>query len=323
MLDTLFHQDADKVSIGSRAALRAAVPRLLLFHPEWSIVIVGLRGGNEAVITIRADLPLPDDRDGAHDLAHYAASRLGQHHLEAAAAVGYGSSELVTPVAEVIRDHLADRGIELKKCLRAHDGRYWSCLGDSCPSEGIPYGPNDDPANEALATAKPILASRRVLAATLAPVSGADTESMNVATRKAYEQVVRMVSQAQRTGRSDVSGRVIVNGGIGAVKIAVASYRDGGEFSHNAAAWLSVVLQSQRVRDDAWARMDPEHKEAHLRLWTDVTRLARPGYVAPAASPAGLCRLAGRQRAPRQRRARPGAERRPVVLDGPPAPEGA
>jgi hypothetical protein len=41
----------------------------------------------------------------------------------------------------VIRDHLADRGIELKKCLRAHDGRYWSRLGDNCPTEGIPYGP--------------------------------------------------------------------------------------------------------------------------------------------------------------------------------------
>jgi hypothetical protein len=30
--------------------------------------------------------------------------------------------------------------------------------------------------------------------------------------------------------------------------------------------------------------MGPEHKEAHLRMWADLTRLARPGYVAPAAS---------------------------------------
>ena len=30
--------------------------------------------------------------------------------------------------------------------------------------------------------------------------------------------------------------------------------------------------------------MDPEHSEMYLRLWTDLTRRARPGYVAPAAS---------------------------------------
>jgi Domain of unknown function (DUF4192) len=30
--------------------------------------------------------------------------------------------------------------------------------------------------------------------------------------------------------------------------------------------------------------MDPEHNEAHLRLWADVTRLAQPGYVAPPAA---------------------------------------
>jgi hypothetical protein len=30
--------------------------------------------------------------------------------------------------------------------------------------------------------------------------------------------------------------------------------------------------------------MDPEHADAHRRLWTDVTRRAQPGYVAAPAS---------------------------------------
>jgi len=30
--------------------------------------------------------------------------------------------------------------------------------------------------------------------------------------------------------------------------------------------------------------MDPEHRQAHLRLWTDLTRRARPGYVPAPAS---------------------------------------
>jgi len=39
-----------------------------------------------------------------------------------------------------------------------------------------------------------------------------------------------------------------------------------------------------RVRDDAWARMDPAHRDAHIRLWTALTRRAQPGHVAAAAS---------------------------------------
>src|SRR6202043_2086889 len=34
----------------------------------------------------------------------------------------------------------------------------------------------------------------------------------------------------------------------------------------------------------AWARMDPRHLDAHLRLWTDVTRRAQPGHVAAPAA---------------------------------------
>jgi hypothetical protein len=30
--------------------------------------------------------------------------------------------------------------------------------------------------------------------------------------------------------------------------------------------------------------MDPGHRDMYLRLWTDLTRRARPGYVAPAAA---------------------------------------
>ena len=49
-------------------------------------------------------------------------------------------------------------------------------------------------------------------------------------------------------------------------------------------AWLGLVLTRVRIRDDAWARMDPAHRDAHRRLWTDVVRRAQPGYVAGPAS---------------------------------------
>jgi len=44
------------------------------------------------------------------------------------------------------------------------------------------------------------------------------------------------------------------------------------------------MLRDLRVRDDAWARMDPAHCGAHQRLWIDVVRRAQPGYVAASAA---------------------------------------
>jgi Domain of unknown function (DUF4192) len=45
-----------------------------------------------------------------------------------------------------------------------------------------------------------------------------------------------------------------------------------------------VVLTHLAVRDDAWSRMDPGFRTAHLRLWTDVVRRAAPAYLPAPAS---------------------------------------
>src|SRR6185437_15022366 len=47
---------------------------------------------------------------------------------------------------------------------------------------------------------------------------------------------------------------------------------------------LCLALRAIEVRDDAWARMAPEHCAAHVQLWTQVTRHATPPYVAAPAS---------------------------------------
>jgi hypothetical protein len=65
----------------------------------------------------------------------------------------------------------------------------------------------------------------------------------------------------------------------------IATYRAGGKYTTDyQIAWLTVALRDLRVRDDAWARMDPAYQDAHRRLWIDVTRRAQPGYVAAPAA---------------------------------------
>jgi len=73
--------------------------------------------------------------------------------------------------------------------------------------------------------------------------------------------------------------------GLAAVGAMIARYREGGRFTSDyEIARITVALRDLRVRDDAWARMDPAHADQHLRLWIDVVRRAQPGYVAAPAA---------------------------------------
>jgi hypothetical protein len=93
--------------------------------------------------------------------------------------------------------------------------------------------------------------------------------------------------RATRTAEKEAAGltrKESAAAGLNAVADALTAYRAGQSCDDTQAAWLTVLLHDLRVRDDAWSRMDPAHRDAHLRLWTDLTRRARPGYVAPSAS---------------------------------------
>jgi Domain of unknown function (DUF4192) len=108
---------------------------------------------------------------------------------------------------------------------------------------------------------------------------------MRKATRAARQRATRIVTRAGQGHGHREQRRALLHHGLEAVSDALGLYQAGGELgSHKDAAWLALSLQSLRVRDDAWARMLPEHRKAHQRLWTDLTTLARPGYAAAPAS---------------------------------------
>jgi hypothetical protein len=89
----------------------------------------------------------------------------------------------------------------------------------------------------------------------------------------------------RKSARLGAARQMIAAEGLNAVGSMIRTYRSGGRFATDyQVAWITVALRDLRVRDDAWARMDPEHADAHQRLWTDMTRRAQPGYVAAPAS---------------------------------------
>jgi hypothetical protein len=281
-------QPPARVKADTPEGLLAIVPHLLGFYPSRSLVVLGIGGPHNRVqVTFRYDLPDPADSALAVDIADHAASVLERQRLRVAVLVGYGPGPSVIPALVTVADWLATGGVLVREVIRAEGGRYW-CLGcedpGCCPPEGRPFDPGSHPLATVMAGAgMQALPDRAALARTLLPLAGS-TEPVRRATRRAERRLCDLGSRRWTEGGPHPR-QVAARAGRVAVQRAVRRYRAGGTItSADELAWLSVLLADLRVRDDAWARMDPEHHEAHARLWTDVLRAAATEYLPAPAS---------------------------------------
>lgn len=277
-----------RVRVGSTEGILAVVPHLLGFHPADSLVVLGIGGPHARIrLAFRYDLPDPPERDLAADIAEHAVTVLRRQRLAMAIAVGYGPGRAVTPVTDMLAAALRKAGIAVQDVLRVHEGRYWSyTCGDPqcCPPDGVPFDTSGHPAATALAAAGlQVRADRAALAETIAPAACV-AGPMRAAVRQARQRAGSLIDFDAARGGGDAF-QPIADAGRRSVKQAILRYRGGGELAgHDEIAWLGVVLGDLRVRDDAWARMDPQFNDAHQRLWTDMARnLPSELVAAPAA----------------------------------------
>jgi Domain of unknown function (DUF4192) len=270
-----------RLPIRGPGSLIAVVPQLFGFHPADSVVLVGLTGPHALMrLVCRYQLPDPPDTSITERIADHAASRFHRQWVTTAAVIGYGSGPLVTPVTDVLRHRLPRAGLRLLDVLRVEDGRYWSdlCTEPSCcPPQGRPLSTGDPAAAALVGFRLAAAASSDDLAATIAAVTGAEAEEMERATLRAARVIAQELDELGEDATYDALRR--------AVQDAIISYRDGGTISDPyLLSRISLALRASEIRDDAWARMTPEHRVAHLRLWTDLTRHATPRRVAAPAA---------------------------------------
>lgn len=267
-------------------AVLAVVPHMLGFYPSRSLVVLGLGEQNRVLVTFRYDLPEPSDHELTADIAQHAEYILTRERIPAAMLIGYGPEELVLPVLAQTAARVGNHGIHLHEVLRAEAGRYWSFLcsdASCCPPEGRSYDPGSHPAAAAMTdaglTAQP---DRESLARTIQRPAGS-AEVIARATEQARVRLARLIDGGEAAGDRDPQLRAS-RVGRRQVQQAIRRYRAGGSIdSVTHLAWLAVLLSDIRVRDDAWARMTPEHRDGHCRLWTDVLRAAaRDSAPAPA-----------------------------------------
>ena len=282
--------DPVQVRAGSPESLLAIVPHLLGFVPQASLVVIGTGAPHDRIkVTLRYDLPDPPGAGVSADIAAHAVGVISSQRLAALVAVGYGPGSLVDPVAGALGAAARTAGIDVLDVLRVQDGRYWSYLcadEDCCPAAGMPFDPGAHSAAAALAGAgNPVLADRAAVAVRVAPLGGIAAESMRQATRRAERHAAQLLAKLRKSPRIGAARQLIAAEGLNAVGALIATYRAGGRYTTDyQIAWATVALRDLRVRDDAWARMDPAQADAHRRLWIDVTRRAQPGYVAAPAA---------------------------------------
>ena len=244
------------------------IPHLFGSVPDGRMVLIGyLNAGPYSAYS----LPLaPDLQRAAGPLVRHIREDGARGMLAAA----YGPALPAQSAADVIAEAAGAARMRLIDVVRAGRDRFWSCIrsGDGA---GIAIRHPDPAAARHAARHIPGLAALAELAA---PAADPDTA---IATQQALTQL------AQQTARKSgaAARRAVAVQGIASMTSAISVYQHGGRlFSSSHLTWLSVVLADEWVRDDAFARMDPLHSEAHRRLWLDVTLRARRSYLAAPAS---------------------------------------
>jgi len=277
-----------RVQVSGPADILAVVPHLMGFHPRLSFVVIGAAGSRRRVeLGFRYDLPDPPGTEAAAAIADHAVAVLGPRGASTVIGIGYGPGRLVTPVADAFAAAVRQRRLELRELLRVEDGRYWSYLCANvacCPVEGTAFDYRSHPAAAAMTVAGlAAYPDRDAVAATVAPLTGAAARAMDQAIDRACLRAQALVDRARRNGPGNPL-RLAISQGRRAVREAIGVYRGGGRITdEDRLAWLAVSLIHLAVRDDAWARMIPEHRQAHLALWADIVRRADgPWLPAPA-----------------------------------------
>ncbi|MER6948787.1 DUF4192 domain-containing protein [Nonomuraea sp. NPDC000554] len=262
------------LTLSSPADVLAAVPYLVGFHPDDSLIVIGLAEG-EARVATRWNLPLPP---GA--LAPLA-PLFDREGITQAVVVGYGPGERVTPAVDEARLLAARAEVEVEEALRAHEGRYWSyvCgLARCCPPEGTPYDvATSHVAAEATVRGLVALPDRQTLERTIAPASGPVRLAMRRATAEAVADIRATLAAAPDT---DAFATDFVTDGLARVRTALASHASGGRLDDGEAAKLGLDLAIIRIRDEAWTLTD----ESHVPFWKDLTRRLEPRFIPPVAS---------------------------------------
>ncbi|MGW3289516.1 DUF4192 domain-containing protein [Streptomyces sp. NPDC001002] len=312
------HHGADhQVTLRTPAELADALPYLLGYRPEDSIVLVALHDKDgRGRFGGRARLGIPPGADDwasvARQLAHGLVTGSERRGAKPEQMVAYlcqepaeGESgrqvmERLRPLAQKLRVECGHLDVPVIEALCISDGRFWSycCANQACcPPDGLPMGL---PGTSVLAAAATyaglqVRGTLRELRARLLPWETAAALEQEAALDTANMALVpRILDEASRTevGKEtlELAGRIICH--LTEVPPASGPFAsdlgDDELVGHDEAATLILGLQDRATRDRAAEWMEGDDAAPALRLWRTLARRCVGPYREHAAAPLTL-----------------------------------
>ena len=255
--------------------LLAAVPFLIGYAPEDSLVLIGLRG-DEMSLAMRVDYPRDVDLDQIDSLANH----LTREDSDGALLVAYmpsGNLESETILAP-LRDAIAVRGVAIRECVEVKGGKWKSLIctdASCCPPEGseMPTLEETRIAAEQVANGKPL------------PFPNLEKLLQSIAASEGDEELLAELKKVKRINYSKDEVKKLQREGALAVNDLAAEFAEKG-FSSNKALIALVLtrLHDLQVRDYAMGIVCEENIETLWSMWKYLLVMAPKGYVAPVAT---------------------------------------
>ncbi|OEU86422.1 hypothetical protein DB35_10830 [Streptomyces abyssalis] len=304
------------MALRNPAELADALPYLLGFYPDDSVVVVALHGPRGRFGgRIRIGIPTSADEWGAvsEQVATCLEGEVRSDGRRPEGAIvflcqdpgaGQRKEEVMQrlrPLAQALRTACGAREIPVYEALCLSDGSYWSyCCPDSscCPSEGRPLGATGTSAMAAAAAYAGIQVrgSLREMERRLAALgSGLAQEQESALDSASSALVPRMLApdgcaavraETLRLARSllDRFREAVPD----QADSALADEYDDALLGHDDAAAVILGLQDRRTRDRAAEWMEGSDSAPALRLWRALSRRCVGPYSEHAAAPLTL-----------------------------------
>jgi hypothetical protein len=277
--------DIPLLRISGPADLLQAVPYLLGFHPQSSLVIIGLHRSS-LVVTVRLDLADLDTPDVLRE-AVAAMHRGGASEL-VAAIYDRGPRRRGRPLpwdraVAIFASEAAIAGCEVIDVLLVAGDRWWSYAcsdADCCPDEGRQL-PDDVSAFTAAATYAGMVAlpDRDALAAVLDPLPDVERDRLAALLADCENTAVQAVLDGHGARHDRSVKRALFAAARSSDTPADPSQRF--EIGDADVARFGVALSAPAVRDSVWMAADDRRIDGRV-LWLDLARrLPSPYDAAP------------------------------------------
>ncbi|MEV5509333.1 DUF4192 domain-containing protein [Streptomyces orinoci] len=307
--------DGSHVTLRSPAELADALPYLLGYHPDDSIVMIALHG-DRGRFGGRLRTGIPADPEEWPSLGEQLAETLVAGCTRrgtrpdgvvlylcrdpAADGTGREVMEALRPLAQALRLACGGLDVPVFEALCVSGGRFWSyCCSDArcCPPEGTPLA---IPGTSVMAAAAAyagvqVVGSLRQLEARFAPPGGGRAEAQRRALDTASAELVPRIlsgpgADTVRRETLELADQLVrrLHQAPAAAGPADQDARDDGLVTDAEAAAILTGLQDRATRDDAAAWMEGPRAGAVLRLWRALARRCVPPYTEHAAAPLAL-----------------------------------